>query len=238
MTKLQINDIKIELSLRGWVLLSSEYKNLDNELEMLCPEGHKVFMSLKQWRKKIECPTCSTNVYNIIKETTHVQKKANTFRILALDDSTTITGWAVFDNQELVGYGKIEMTQKTPTERIAAMKQWMLSLVAKWKPDMVAIEDIQQQENIQIFKVLAHLQGVLINALYENKYEFDIIHVATWRSHCEVKGKTRSELKKSAQAKIKTWYDVSVTQDEADAICIGRCAISEYVRNNEFCEWE
>ena len=111
-------------------------------------------------------------------------------------------------------------------------------MMAKWKPDMVAIEDIQQQENVQIFKVLAQLQGVLINALFENKYEFDIIHVATWRSHCQIKGKDRSSLKKDAQAKIKAWYDVSVSQDEADAICLGRCAVSQYEKNNEFYGWE
>ena len=57
------------------------------------------------------------------------RKKAGKKRVLALDDSTTITGWAVFDDEELVGYGKIEMTQKTPLERIAGVKQWMLSML-------------------------------------------------------------------------------------------------------------
>jgi len=238
MGKLSMDSIKTELTLKQWVLLSSDYKNLESELEMLCPEGHKVFMSLKAWRRKQECPTCSANVYNTLKEISVVQKKAGVSRLLALDDSTTKTGWAVFDNEELVGYGKIEMTQSNPTERIAAIKQWMLSMLAKWRPNKVAIEDIQQQDNVQIFKVLAQLQGVLLNALYENKYEFDIVHVATWRSYCQVKGKTRSELKKNAQDKIKLWYDMTVTQDEADAICMGRYAVNEIGKNNEFLSWD
>jgi Holliday junction resolvasome RuvABC endonuclease subunit len=238
MTKLLISDIKADLSLKRWTLLSSIYQNLDGELEMLCPEGHKCFMSLKQWRKKQECPTCTANVYNTLKEITTVQKKAGVFRILALDDSTTMTGWAVFDNEELVGYSKIEMTQKLPIDRITALKQWLLSMLIKWHPDLVAIEDIQQQDNIQIFKVLAQLQGVLLNALIENNYEFDIIHVATWRSFCGVKGKTRSELKKQAQEKIKEWYDVTVTQDEADAICLGRCVVDQHIKNNDFKDWD
>ena len=37
MARLQISDIKTELSLKGWVLLSSDYQNLNTELEMLCP---------------------------------------------------------------------------------------------------------------------------------------------------------------------------------------------------------
>lgn len=223
--------------MKGWLYLEGTYKNLDSELEMMCPEGHKVYFSLKQWRRKQECPTCAANVYNTLKDITSVQKEGGTYRILALDDSTTITGWAVFDNEKLIGYGKFQSEKRNPTERISEMKQWMLSMIAKWKPDMVAIEDIQQQENVQIFKVLAHLQGVLVNALFEGKHEFDIIHVATWRAHCEVKGRTRADLKKDAQLKIKNWYDVSVTQDEADAICLGRCAVSQYAKNNEFYGW-
>ena len=238
MARITIDQIKIELQMKGWLYIDGEYKNLDSELEMMCPEGHKVFFSLKQWRRKAECPTCTTNVYNSLKNAVSVQKAAGVYRILALDDSTTITGWSVFDDEKLIGYGKFQSEKRNPVERISEMKQWMLSMMAKWKPDMVAIEDIQQQENVQIFKVLAQLQGVLINALFENKYEFDIIHVATWRAHCQIKGKDRATLKKDAQAKIKVWYDVSVSQDEADAICLGRCAVSQYEKNNEFYGWE
>ncbi len=238
MAKKLISDIKIEMSLKNWVLLSTVYKNLDGELELLCPEGHKVFLSYKQWRRKPECPTCSANVYNSLKEVATVQKSAAATRVLALDDSTTVTGWAVFDNEELVGYGKIEMTQTSPTERIAALRQWLLSMVAKWKPDHVALEDIQKQDNVKVFKVLAQLQGVLINTLFENKTDCELIHSASWRSFCGVKGRNRSELKKSAQEKIKLWYDVSVTQDEADAICLGRYAVSEVKKNNEFVDWD
>jgi len=238
MAKKLINDIRVELSTKRWALLSTEYKNLDGELEMLCPEGHKVFLSYKQWRRKAECPTCSSNVYNSLKEVTIVQKRAGTTRVLALDDSTTITGWAVFDGEELIGYGKIEMTQTSPTERIAALHQWLLSSISKWKPDWVAIEDIQKQENVQIFKVLSQLQGVLINTLFESKIDYKIIHSASWRSFCGIKGKNRTELKKNAQAQVKLWYDVSVTQDEADAICLGRYAVSEVRKNEEFTDWD
>lgn len=41
-------------------------------------------------------------------------------------------------------------------------------------------------------------------------------------------GKTRPEQKKAAQQLVKQQYDISVTQDEADAICIGMAGIKEY----------
>ena len=238
MARLTLDQIKMELSTKRWVLLSPKYQNLDSELEMLCPEGHKVFISLKKWRRKQECPTCKTNSYAAVEEVVSVQKKSGSYRILALDDSTTKTGWSVFDGAQLIGYGKIEMTQSTPLERISALKQWLLSMLLKWKPDEVIVEDIQQQNNVQLFKVLAQLQGVLLNVIYESKYSFDVIHVSSWRKHCNIKGKTRKELKKNAQAKIKLWYDVTVTEDEADAICLGKCAAERHVKNNDFCGWD
>lgn len=238
MAKITVKEVTTELSLKGWVLLSLQYQNLDSELEMLCPEGHKVFTSLKKWRKKAECPTCSSNIYNTLKDVASIQKKAGAYRVLSLDDSTTVTGWAVFDNEELVGYGKIEMTQSSPIERISALKQWLLNMIAKWRPNLIGIEDIQQQDNVQIFKVLAQLQGVLLNTVYEAKIDFDVVHVASWRSYCGVKGRSRSELKRNAQVKIKEWYDVSVTQDEADAICMARYIVKECGKNNDFSSWE
>ena len=40
MAKLKIEDIRKDLEERGWKLISTEYKNLETELEMECPEGH------------------------------------------------------------------------------------------------------------------------------------------------------------------------------------------------------
>jgi hypothetical protein len=51
---------------------------------------------------------------------------------------------------------------------------------------------------------------------------YSIVPSATWRAHVEIKGKTRQDKKKSAQLKVKRFYDISVTQDEADAILLGR----------------
>lgn len=103
-------------------------------------------------------------------------------------------------------------------------------MVDKWSPDKVILEDIQLQkfgeannEGVITYKKLAHLQGVLSNYFYERKIPFEIIAPSTWRSFSEIKGKTRTDKKKNAQLKVKRFYDVSVTQDEADAILIGRC---------------
>jgi hypothetical protein len=51
---------------------------------------------------------------------------------------------------------------------------------------------------------------------------------ATWRAYSDVKGKQRVDKKKSAQLIIKKNFDVSVTQDEADAILIGCWAAAQH----------
>ena len=59
MAKLKLEDIQLELEKNKWRLISQEYKNLDTDLEMMCPKGHKIFIPLKKWRKHNECPMCS-----------------------------------------------------------------------------------------------------------------------------------------------------------------------------------
>ena len=37
---INIYSVTNDLESQGWKLISTEYKNLNTELEMLCPEGH------------------------------------------------------------------------------------------------------------------------------------------------------------------------------------------------------
>lgn len=110
-------------------------------------------------------------------------------------------------------------------------------MVKKYKPDEIILEDIQLQkfgngdEAVLVFKKLASLQGVLENYFYETGYVYTIVPPATWRAKSQIKGKTRTEKKRSAQLKIKELYDISVTQDEADAILIGYWGVDNYKKN-------
>jgi Holliday junction resolvasome RuvABC endonuclease subunit len=148
---------------------------------------------------------------------------------------------------KLIKYGSFTVKSASQDERRTEIKQWLASMINNWKPDLVALEDIQLQqfgakdgdniEGVTTFKTLAHLQGVLMNYLFENKIPYEIIHVSVWRKHCDIKGKSRSDKKKSAQLKVKEWYDVSVTTDEADAICIGKYAAETTIQKITMLSW-
>lgn len=53
-----IKDIKSTFRLRGYTLLSIEYKNANLRLDYMCPNNHKNSMSWSNFRNGSECPTC------------------------------------------------------------------------------------------------------------------------------------------------------------------------------------
>ena len=55
---INIYSIQNHLESEGWKLLSTAYKNLDTELEMICPQGHIQTQTYRQWRKHPICDTC------------------------------------------------------------------------------------------------------------------------------------------------------------------------------------
>ena len=48
---INIYTVANHLETEKWKLISDTYKNLDTELEMECPQGHKQTLTYKQWRK-------------------------------------------------------------------------------------------------------------------------------------------------------------------------------------------
>ena len=67
-----------------------------------------------------------------------------------------------------------------------------------------------------------------METLFWEKIPYKVCPTNTWRSHCGVKGKTRVDKKRSMQNIVKKEFDVSVSDDEADAIGIGYA----YTRTN------
>ena len=85
---------------------------------------------------------------------------------------------------------------------------------------------------------MARLQGTLINTIFEAGLPHLVCHTATWRNHCGVKGKSRADKKRSMQLLAKKWYDISVSEDAADAIGIGKYASEVYAPKKRITSWE
>lgn len=240
-SKIKYEDVKNDIEKSGWQLISTTYVNLKSDLELECPEGHKSFIPYEKWRRgHYVCPVCKQNKFYNINESVIQQ---NGFRILALDQATITSGWSIYDDGKLIKFGAHTSEGSKNTERIANTKYWFASMIAKWHPDLVILEDIQLQtykkeldskeyeEAVIVFKKLAHLQGVLKNYLYETGIPYKTVAPATWRHATNIKGNKRTDQKKNAQLKIKKLYDIQVSQDIADAILIGRWGVEDNKKN-------
>lgn len=239
MSKIKIEDIRAEVEKDGWKLISSEYTNLDTEMEFLCDEGHGVFAPWKKIRQGRECPVCKLNNY---KNQDHkiIPKDKGVFRILALDQATRTSGFSIFDGHSLVKYGTFIVDLDDEIARDMKIKHWLLSMIDSWQIDFVAIEGIQYQpeKGVTTFETLARLQGILMECLYERNIPYKIAPTNTWRHHCGVKGRARADQKKSMQLLVKQWFDVNVDNDCADAIGIGKYTSDTYVPATKVFNWE
>jgi Holliday junction resolvasome RuvABC endonuclease subunit len=148
-------------------------------------------------------------------------------KLLALDQSSRITGWAIFNDGKLVKYGKFnaELISDNIGERLEYIRNKVKELINENGIEEVIIEDIQMQgnvvNNVQTFKTLAEVFGVISELLVEMKIPQSAVLASSWKSALGIKGRARAEQKRNAQQWVVDTYSVKPTQDECDAICIG-----------------
>lgn len=240
---INIYSVANDLESQGWQLISNSYKNLNTELEMKCPKGHMQLITYGNWRKHPVCEKCLAGDPHRFKKDKVPTKRIDTYRILALDAATKVTGYSIYDNGTLVSYGTYHANENNDaTERINEIKHWLQSALEEWNIDFCGIENIQLQGygngkyQVELYRVLANLQGVLLDALFEKGIDCQLAYSSEWRKYCGVgDGKGRENKKRQAQDKVESWYGCKCTQDEADAICIGKYFC--YVIKNKQSDW-
>lgn len=149
--------------------------------------------------------------------------------VLAFDQALRTTGYAVFRGEELADYGTFTVDPSLPMEeRLHQLMLNVKSLKAKYDPDIICFEDIQDQHNIQTFKTLAHVQAAIMIFCALTKSQYVIMSPSHWRKILGGQfGKKRDEQKAHAQAIVKDRFGIDVDSDTADAICIGLAYIEQ-----------
>lgn len=233
MATINIYSVRNALEEEGWKLVSDTYKNLKSPLNMLCPHGHAQTQTFENWRKHKMCEQCIAGDPYKVKKNKIPEKGIDVQRILALDAATSITGYSVYDNKVLVGFGTYKTDNSlSATERINQVKKWLEAAIKEWEPDFIGIENIQLQKygpsasqaQVKTFQTLANLQGVLQNTIFEACIDSDTVYPSEWRAYCGINegDQHRDAKKRAAQLKVKMWYNMNCSEDEADAICIGK----------------
>ncbi len=144
--------------------------------------------------------------------------------LLALDQASVTSGYAVFKDGVLVAYDKFTFDDEIG-ERLVRIRKQIMCLIEAYDINEVAFEDIQMQgnvtNNVQTFKVLSEVFGVVQELVTELGIKYTVVPSVTWKSTLGIKGRTRPEQKRNAQAYVLDKYGVKAIQDVCDAICIG-----------------
>lgn len=150
-------------------------------------------------------------------------------KVISLDQSTRCSGYAFFLNGEYVESGIIDMSKsKLDTdERSFEMAKELWEVMRKYKPNVIILEDVQKQTSVAIVKILARLQGMLIGYAEAHGAKVHILLPSQWRKAVEFNQGPkvkRAELKQQSIDYVKEHYDLALTDDESDAICLGVAA--------------
>lgn len=148
--------------------------------------------------------------------------------VLALDQSSHTTGYAIFKNGNPVEVSHFDAVGADLGARLVWIKSKVLSLVQEHEIDEVIFEDIQLQDingnrtaGIKTFKILAEVFGVIEETLTEAKIKHSAVAPIVWKATFKIAGKGRTKEKALAQQTVLSSYGLKCTEDEADACLIG-----------------
>lgn len=196
-------------------------------------ENHKKNMSKKITnRKKL----------NGNKEQQLIYTSKKHLKTLALDQSTTGTAYAIYIDQQLIRYGKIDTHDlEDSILKIIKIRNEVQSIIEKENIDLLAIEDIYMAYNVHTFKTLAILFGILEVLAIDNNIMFIPQVAYQWKQGVgialtKLQGKNRRNTQKETSKDIANLkFGLNLTDDDiSDAILIGYHTVTNCIKKPEY----
>ncbi len=155
--------------------------------------------------------------------------------MLSFDTSSTITGYAYWENGALIVSGVLShVKEKNTTSRIENMTVDIINLLKKHKPDIVVVEQPPLCNSPKTCVMLAELVGCVKGYALFNNADYVEFKVNEWRKLIAGKDEKvpyrRNEAKEWAIQKVLKIHNQDVADDnEADAILIGQARINQFI---------
>lgn len=137
--------------------------------------------------------------------------------VLSLDCSTTHIGWSIFNEDELISYGRLEPQEKLEWRiRVQELSIQLLELILKYKIEKIYVEDVPLIKKQMITLVqLGAMQGVVLTLASAKNIPIEFISVSTWRKNIGLfdgteKGKERDEMKIKAIRKANELFNIDL----------------------------
>lgn len=149
--------------------------------------------------------------------------KSESLKVIAFDQSTTSTGWAVLEKEtaQIVDYGVLKPKGET-NDRIRQTVKQCIWLAEEFEVAFVFIEGIYSKLNPKVFEILAKLSGTLEITLEEKGYFVNVVKAPEWRKRVGIKNRKRVEVKKEAIEMVEEIYGFKTSEDESEAILFAR----------------
>lgn len=156
--------------------------------------------------------------------------------VIALDESTVSTGYAIFKDNKLIDYGAITQKSKNVLERVNNIINEIEKLIDKYNPNDMVIENIQITMSAPTAKALMGLQFMIEMLSYQKNIKCTSIRTTHWRKVLGLSNSSKvkkEDKKREAMEYVKNKYNINEgINDITDAICIGECFIKENENEN------
>ena len=101
--------------------------------------------------------------------------------LIALDESTTCTGYAVFSDGKLIKHGLFSLKNKDVLERVSYIMEEIEKLIKTYKPNNMIIEDVQITMNAATAKSLLGLQFMIEVYAHRQNIPCETYRTTKWR---------------------------------------------------------
>lgn len=166
--------------------------------------------------------------------------------ILSLDASSTSTGWAIFNNNELLSYGVIQPDGEDWRDRLLHQASKLDEVIENFHPNKIIMEDVPlKSNNSKVLVILGAVQGFILGIASSYGIPIKFVLPSEWRSPLNLydgtrDGTKRKELKKKSIEKANEIFGLSLVwvspsskknmDDISDAILLGYSQILPTVK--------
>ena len=142
-------------------------------------------------------------------------------KVLALDTSTSKTGWALFINGKYAESGVIDFhREKKAEERIRKMCLAVATLIFDKSPDNIVIEQLSSTRNADTTRKLSRIIGAVYYYCISADINYKEMSCDTWRGLVGIKNSKGKKVKADSINRVLQKYRLDVDDNEADAINI------------------
>ena len=162
----------------------------------------------------------------------YMNKNNEKCTLIAIDSSTTSTGYSVFIDNELVEYGCFELKHiKDTDKRMQKMLLKIFELIDVYSPKIIVTEMTVVTRNAKGQRNLTMILGAIYGYCIQKEIFYFSFRPSEWRKLIteDKKPRKRDELKIWSKNKVLELFNIKdINDDVSDAILVGQAYINKF----------